>query len=68
MKPGFSSSLDKEIPLIDENRTRVQIVRPMITFVSSHDYNEMKKLCNDDEKADCFIQKPLKMIQMKAIL
>ena len=59
---------EKQIESHTGNKMIVQIVRPMIVFVSSHDYNTMKLLCHETEKADCFFRKPFKMVQLRSIM
>ena len=43
------------------NRSSVSVLRPLICYLSAQDYEVMSQFMQEDELADCYLEKPLKL-------
>ena len=44
---------------------KVQVVRPLIAYLSQNDYAHMKMFCQPEERADLFLRKPLQIFELE---
>ena len=50
------------------NNDKSPIIRPLICYFSAYNDEMMKSFINEDEKADCYIEKPLPINELISLL
>ena len=49
-------------------RGRVKVIRPVICYLSQYERMNMIQFIQEDEKADCYLEKPLPLPEIKSLM
>ena len=53
---------------IAEGKSHRQVLRPVICYLSQYHRQTMVSFMEEDEMADCYLEKPLPITEMKALV
>ena len=49
-------------------RSSVSVLRPLICYLTAQDYDVFTQFMNEDEIADCYLEKPLKLEYLDSLI
>ena len=52
---------------MSEGNAHQQILRPVICYLSQYERQTMMSFLQEDEKAECYLEKPLPVTEMQAL-
>ena len=50
------------------NELPITVIRPLICYLSAQDFTTISQFFKDDECADCYLEKPLSLNNLTALL